>query len=168
MRIRDGERDDDNVEEVIRYYNKTESRLGYALVLGGTKHFGYYSKGDRHWDFRSAVRTRPSGDQRGRRDAELPAVRARAARRAGGGGWFLSSEVGGHHRADAPDDPCLRRHGGGSLCDRRADREAKEGRQCHVRGRILALSTVLAVQRHHGGEIGEPQPCPPLPAVAAG
>src|SRR6266536_3092049 len=56
MRIRDGERDDDNVEEVIRYYNKTESRLGYDLVLGGTKHFGYYSKGDRPWDFRSALR----------------------------------------------------------------------------------------------------------------
>ncbi len=56
MMSRDGERDDDNVEEVIRYYNKTESRLGYDLVLGGTKHFGYYSKGDRPWDFRSALR----------------------------------------------------------------------------------------------------------------
>lgn len=51
------DRDDtDNVEDVIRYYNKTESRVGYDLVLGGTKHFGYYSKGDNPWALRSALR----------------------------------------------------------------------------------------------------------------
>jgi len=27
------------------YYNSLESRIGYRLVLGGTRHFGYYEKG---------------------------------------------------------------------------------------------------------------------------
>jgi len=45
-----------NIREVIRYYNKTESKLGYSLVLGGTKHFGFYSPGDNPWAFKSAMR----------------------------------------------------------------------------------------------------------------
>jgi sterol 24-C-methyltransferase len=45
-----------NTQEVIRYYNKTESRVGYNLVLGGTKHFGYYSHGDNPWAFKAAMR----------------------------------------------------------------------------------------------------------------
>ena len=47
---------DGNTQEVIRYYNKTESKVGYDLVLGGTKHFGYYSRGDNSWAFRPAMR----------------------------------------------------------------------------------------------------------------
>jgi cyclopropane fatty-acyl-phospholipid synthase-like methyltransferase len=44
------------LEEVIRYYNKTESRVGYKLLLGGTKHFGYYAPGDNPWAFKRALR----------------------------------------------------------------------------------------------------------------
>ncbi|CAG8957295.1 hypothetical protein HYFRA_00010718 [Hymenoscyphus fraxineus] len=32
------------------YYNSLESRIGYRLVLGGTRHFGYYEK-DTYWPF---------------------------------------------------------------------------------------------------------------------
>jgi sterol 24-C-methyltransferase len=45
-----------HVDEVIRYYRKTESRWGYELFLGGTKHFGYYEPGDRAWPFGKPLR----------------------------------------------------------------------------------------------------------------
>ncbi|KAK4041491.1 S-adenosyl-L-methionine-dependent methyltransferase [Parachaetomium inaequale] len=35
---------------LISYYESLESRLGYRLVLGGTRHFGYYEKGT-YWPF---------------------------------------------------------------------------------------------------------------------
>jgi len=37
----------DQVAAVKRYYDRVESRLGYRLVLGGRKHFGYYPEGER-------------------------------------------------------------------------------------------------------------------------
>lgn len=46
----------DNVDEVVRYYNKTESRLGYNLFLRGTKHFGFYEQGDSPWNWARALR----------------------------------------------------------------------------------------------------------------
>lgn len=46
----------DNSGEVVRYYNKTESRLGYEFLLGGTKHFGFYEDGDRPWRWSEAMR----------------------------------------------------------------------------------------------------------------
>lgn len=39
-----------------RYYDRTESRLGYRLLLGGTKHFGWYEPGDSPWRFAAAMR----------------------------------------------------------------------------------------------------------------
>jgi ubiquinone/menaquinone biosynthesis C-methylase UbiE len=33
-----------------RYYASLESRIGYRLMLGGTRHFGYYTK-DTYWPF---------------------------------------------------------------------------------------------------------------------
>ena len=39
------------------YYNSLESRIGYRLVLGGTRHFGYYEKGsDWPWPIGRALR----------------------------------------------------------------------------------------------------------------
>lgn len=35
---------------ISRYYNKLESRIGYRLILGGTRHFGYYTSGT-WWPF---------------------------------------------------------------------------------------------------------------------
>lgn len=32
------------------YYHSLESRIGYRLVLGGTRHFGYYEPGTK-WPF---------------------------------------------------------------------------------------------------------------------
>ena len=46
----------DNVTEVIRYYNKMESRLGYEVFLHGTKHFGLYRPGDSAWNWAAALR----------------------------------------------------------------------------------------------------------------
>lgn len=45
-----------NARDVIRYYNKTESRWGYRLILGGTRHFGYYDPGVSKWSFQKAMR----------------------------------------------------------------------------------------------------------------
>lgn len=42
--------------EVFRYYRQRESLLGYALLLHGTKHFGYYDPGTRAWQFARAMR----------------------------------------------------------------------------------------------------------------
>lgn len=33
-----------SIQKVINYFNTAESRLGYTLLLKGTKHFGYYPK----------------------------------------------------------------------------------------------------------------------------
>lgn len=56
--------------DVSRYYRTTESRLGYALILGGTKHFGYYEPGDNPWALRAAMRRME--DQLGHRLALQP------------------------------------------------------------------------------------------------
>lgn len=45
-----------NLPEVWRYYDRTESRTGYRLILGGTKHFGWYGAGDSKWRFGDALR----------------------------------------------------------------------------------------------------------------
>ena len=45
----------DNSADVIRYYNKTESRYGYDLFLRGTKHFGLYRPGDSAWNWHAAL-----------------------------------------------------------------------------------------------------------------
>lgn len=45
-----------NLAEVRRYYNRTESRLGYRLLLGQTRHFGWYEPGHRMWRFSAAMR----------------------------------------------------------------------------------------------------------------
>lgn len=41
---------------VLRYYDRTESRLGYRFLLGGTKHFGWYEPGQSKWRFAAAMR----------------------------------------------------------------------------------------------------------------
>lgn len=45
-----------NLREIWRYYDRTESRIGYTLLLGGTKHFGWYEKGQSKWRFSPAMR----------------------------------------------------------------------------------------------------------------
>lgn len=45
----------DQASEVIRYYNKTESMWGYRLLLGGTKHFGFYPPGQENLSMRTAM-----------------------------------------------------------------------------------------------------------------
>jgi sterol 24-C-methyltransferase len=46
----------ENQQAVIDYYNAGESKKGYNLLLHGTKHFGYYKKGDSKWQFNKAMR----------------------------------------------------------------------------------------------------------------
>ncbi len=48
--------DEDPTNPVIRYYNRTESRVGYQLFLGGTKHFGLYEPGESMWSFGRSLR----------------------------------------------------------------------------------------------------------------
>jgi sterol 24-C-methyltransferase len=45
-----------HLNDVTRYYRTTESRLGYSVVLRGTKHFGYYRPGDPAWRLGAAMR----------------------------------------------------------------------------------------------------------------
>lgn len=45
-----------NEKAVVDYYNTRESKRGYMLFLGGTKHFGYYKQGDKPWQFQKALR----------------------------------------------------------------------------------------------------------------
>ena len=45
----------DNSDDVIRYYHKTESRVGYDLFLRGSKHFGLYRPGDSAWKWQAAL-----------------------------------------------------------------------------------------------------------------
>jgi sterol 24-C-methyltransferase len=47
---------DSHLKEVWRYYDRTESRIGYQVLLGGTKHFGWYEKGQSKWRFSPAMR----------------------------------------------------------------------------------------------------------------
>jgi ubiquinone/menaquinone biosynthesis C-methylase UbiE len=47
---------DSNLKRVWRYYDQTESRIGYKLLLGGTKHFGWYEPGQSLWRFSTAMR----------------------------------------------------------------------------------------------------------------
>lgn len=47
---------DRNRTRVWRYYDRTESRLGYEYLLGGTKHYGWYEPGDAPWRFKPAMR----------------------------------------------------------------------------------------------------------------
>jgi sterol 24-C-methyltransferase len=47
---------DQQVGAVVRYYDRTESRLGYRYLLRGTKHFGWYEAGDSGWRFSPAMR----------------------------------------------------------------------------------------------------------------
>jgi sterol 24-C-methyltransferase len=35
----------EHARRVVGYYRSPESRLAYRLLLGGTKHFGYYPEG---------------------------------------------------------------------------------------------------------------------------
>jgi sterol 24-C-methyltransferase len=46
----------DHRRRVVGYYHKPESRLTYRLVLGGTKHFGYYPEGARGLSMAAAMR----------------------------------------------------------------------------------------------------------------
>lgn len=61
---------DTQLERVRRYYDRTESRIGYSYLLGGTKHFGWYDSGDPKWQFKAAMRR--TEDQLARR-LDLPA-----------------------------------------------------------------------------------------------
>jgi len=48
--------DSDNINRILRYYDRTESRIGYQYLLHGTKHFGYYEQGQSRWQFTAAMR----------------------------------------------------------------------------------------------------------------
>ena len=45
----------DPQQQVIAYYRRLESRLGYTLLLGGTKHFGWYPPGSERLPMRAAL-----------------------------------------------------------------------------------------------------------------
>lgn len=40
----------DSNPELQSYYHSLESRIGYDVVLGGARHFGYWEK-DTYWPF---------------------------------------------------------------------------------------------------------------------
>lgn len=46
----------DHAKRVVRYYSRTESKIGYSFLLGGTKHFGLYRAGDNPFAFSAAMR----------------------------------------------------------------------------------------------------------------
>lgn len=48
--------DDPNLKRVSRYYDRTESRIGYLYLLHGTKHFGWYEPGQSKWQLTQAMR----------------------------------------------------------------------------------------------------------------
>jgi sterol 24-C-methyltransferase len=56
MRNRYMDRSTDNTSDVIRYYNRIGSKVGYELFLRGTKHFGLYRPGDWAWNWPAALR----------------------------------------------------------------------------------------------------------------
>ena len=43
------------IDGIISYYNTRESKWGYKLFLGGTKHFGYYPKGKENISMHQAM-----------------------------------------------------------------------------------------------------------------
>lgn len=45
-----------NAEQVQAYYHTKESRVGYRVLLKGTKHFGFYEEGDASYRFSNALR----------------------------------------------------------------------------------------------------------------
>lgn len=47
---------DPHLKQVWRYYDRTESRVGYSVLLGGTRHFGWYDDGVSKWRFKAAMR----------------------------------------------------------------------------------------------------------------
>jgi sterol 24-C-methyltransferase len=47
---------DANLQQVWRYYNSTGSRLGYAYILHGTKHLGWYKPGQPMRQFTKSMR----------------------------------------------------------------------------------------------------------------
>lgn len=47
---------DNDIKSVLRYYDRTESRIGYKYLLHGTKHFGWYEPGESMWQFARAMR----------------------------------------------------------------------------------------------------------------
>ena len=47
---------DPNLKRVLRYYDRTESRIGYLYLLRGTKHFGWYESGQSKWQLTQAMR----------------------------------------------------------------------------------------------------------------
>lgn len=47
---------DPHLKRVWRYYDRTESRIGYTYLLHGTKHFGWYEPGDSKWQFTRSMR----------------------------------------------------------------------------------------------------------------
>jgi sterol 24-C-methyltransferase len=59
----------DQVERIRAYYDKTESRWGYRVLLGGRKHFGYYPLGQPKLSYAAAQQRME--DELGRR-LELP------------------------------------------------------------------------------------------------
>lgn len=62
-----------NLQEVWRYYDRTESRTGYKVLLGGTKHFGWYEEGESKWRFNDSMR-RMEDELATRLDLEQDAV----------------------------------------------------------------------------------------------
>jgi sterol 24-C-methyltransferase len=46
----------EHLRRVVGYYHKPESRLSYRLLLGGTKHFGYYPHGSGGLSMATAMR----------------------------------------------------------------------------------------------------------------
>jgi cyclopropane fatty-acyl-phospholipid synthase-like methyltransferase len=46
----------EHARRVVGYYRSPESRLAYRLLLGGTKHFGYYPEGGGRLSMTAAMR----------------------------------------------------------------------------------------------------------------
>jgi sterol 24-C-methyltransferase len=44
-----------HLKRVWRYYDRTESRIGYDRLMGGSKHFGWYDEGESGWRFGPAL-----------------------------------------------------------------------------------------------------------------
>ena len=63
-----------HLAEVSRYYHRRESRLGYDLLLGGTKHFGYYRPGDSTLPFGPPLLSAPAGASESRSNAAAAAT----------------------------------------------------------------------------------------------
>jgi cyclopropane fatty-acyl-phospholipid synthase-like methyltransferase len=52
----------EDYHQLLTYYNSLESRIGYRLLLGGTRHFGYYEH-DTWWPFPLSRRLRAMEDK---------------------------------------------------------------------------------------------------------